>query len=156
MEKSELVTKVRSYFFEEELNESYSMYRVLIKIVGFLGLLAIIISLLGMLSMVVYTAETKAKEVSIRKVFGASLLNLNMLLSKEYLKLLVWAILFSAPVTAYLIYLVLPQLQYYSVSLTMWDILISTLILLGLGFVTVWSQTNKAALANPSDTLKSV
>lgn len=147
--------KLQARFFEDELNEGYHNYVILLKIVGFLGLMALSISLLGLLGMVVYTAETKAKEVSIRKVFGASLLNLNMLLSKEYLKLLVWAIFFSAPVTAYLIYLVLPQLQYYSVSLTMWDILISTLILLGLGFVTVWSQTNKAALANPAETLKS-
>lgn len=147
--------KLQARFFEDDLNEGYHNYVILLKIVGFLGLMAITISILGLLGMVVYTAETKAKEVSIRKVFGASLLNLNMLLSKEYLKLLVLAILFSAPVTAYLIYLVLPQLQYYSVSLTMWDILISTLVLLGLGFVTVWSQTNKAALANPAETLKS-
>jgi putative ABC transport system permease protein len=147
--------KLEASFFEDDLNEGYSSYVVLIKIVGFLGLMAITISILGLLGMVVYTAETKVKEVSIRKVFGASLFNLNLLLSKEYLKLLMWAILFSAPLTAYLIYLVLPRIQYYSVTLTVWDVVLSTLILLGLGVITVWSQTNKAALSNPAETLRS-
>jgi putative ABC transport system permease protein len=125
--------KLEADFFEEELNEGYSSYVVMIKIVGFLGLLAITISLLGMLGMVVYTSETKAKEVSIRKVMGATVYSLAFLLSKDYFKLMVWAILFAVPITTTIFYLLFPKIQYYSVSLTPWDILLSAAILLGLG-----------------------
>lgn len=147
--------KMQARFFEDELNEGYESYVTLLKIVGFLGLLAITISLLGLLGMVVYTAETKVKEVSIRKVLGASLVNLNVLLSKEYLKLMLWAIFISAPITAYLFQLVLPKMQHYSVSLTGWDVLFSTVLLLGLGVITITSQTYKTAQANPAETLRS-
>lgn len=147
--------KLTASFFEDDLNEGYSNYVVLLKMVGFLGLLAITISVLGLLGMVVYTAETKVKEISIRKVFGASLLNLNYLLSKEYLRLMAWAVAIGAPITAYLIYLVLPQMQYYSITVSVWDVIISTFILLALGVFTVWSQTNRAALSNPAETLRS-
>ena len=147
--------KLEADFFEEELNAGYSSYVVMIKIVGFLGLLAITISLLGMLGMVVYTSETKAKEVSIRKVMGATVYNLAFLLSKDYFKLMVWAILFAVPITTTIFYLLFPRLQYYSVSLTPWDVLLSAAILLGLGFVTIASQTHKTASANPADTLRS-
>jgi ABC-type antimicrobial peptide transport system permease subunit len=146
--------KLEARFFESELNEGYYTYIVLLKITGFLGLLAITISILGLLGMVVYTTETKVKEISIRKVLGATNLNLNVLLSKDYLKLMLWAILFAAPITAYLFHLVLPQIQYYSVSLTVWDILLSAVILLGLGFATITSQTYKTTRSNPAETLK--
>lgn len=146
--------KLEADFFEEELNEGYSSYVVMIKIFGFLGLLAITISLLGMLGMVVYTSETKAKEVSIRKVMGATVYNLAFLLSKDYLKLMVWAILFAVPITTTIFYLLFPKIQYYSVSLTVWDVLLSAMVLLGLGIATITSQTYKTALTNPADTLK--
>lgn len=146
--------KLLADFFEEELNEGYSSYIVMIKIVGFLGLLAITISLLGMLGMVVYTSETKAKEVSIRKVMGATVYSLALLLSKDYLKLMLWAILFAVPITTTLFYFLLPEIQYYSVSLTPWDVLFSAAILLGLGLTTIASQTYRTAQTNPAETLK--
>jgi putative ABC transport system permease protein len=146
--------KLEADFFEEELNDGYSNYIVMIKIVGFLGLLAITISLLGMLGMVVYTSETKAKEVSIRKVMGATVYSLALLLSKDYLKLMTWAILFAVPITTTLFYFLLPEIQYYSVSLTPWDVLLSAVILLGLGLATIASQTHKTASTNPADVLK--
>jgi ABC-type antimicrobial peptide transport system permease subunit len=147
--------KLAASFFEDDLNEGYNNYVVLLKIIGFLGLLALTISALGLLGMVVYTAETKVKEICIRKVFGASVLHLNFLLSKEYLKLILWAVGIGAPLTAYLIYQMLPRIQYYSTTVSVWDVVISTTILFGLALLTVWSQTNKAALANPAETLRS-
>lgn len=146
--------KLNASFFEDELNDGYHNYIILIKIVGYLGLLAITISLLGLLGMVVYTAETKAKEVSIRKVLGATVLNLTFLLSKDYMKLMLWAILFAVPATGFLLNLVLPKMQYYSIHVTFWDALLSTMVLLGLGLATITSQTYKTALSNPAEVLK--
>ena len=142
-------------FFEEGLNEAYESYRVLLKIVGFLGLLAITISLLGMLGMVVYTAETKTKEVGIRKVMGATAANIALLLSKDYLKMMGWAIAVAIPITAFLLNKLLPQIQYYSVQLNVWDVVLSTTMLLGLGLLIIASQTYRTAMTNPALTLRS-
>jgi putative ABC transport system permease protein len=146
--------KMEARFFEDDLNEGYSMYQTLLKIIGFLGLLALTISMLGMLGMVVYTSETRAKEVSIRKVMGATVPNLALLLSADYLKLMLWAIVFAIPITAYLFQLILPKIQYYSVTLNVWDVLISTTVLITIGLATITSQTYKTARINPAETLR--
>jgi putative ABC transport system permease protein len=142
-------------FFKDEINDSYQSYRVLLKIVGFLGLLAMTISLLGMLGMVVYTSETKTKEVGIRKVMGATAGNIAFLLSREYLQMMLIAIVVAIPVTAFILNLILPQIQYYSVSLSAGDVVISGFMLLSLGLVTIASQTYKTAMTNPATTLRS-
>jgi putative ABC transport system permease protein len=146
--------KLEARFFEDELNEAYQSYTVLLKIVGFLGLLAITISLLGMLGMVVYTSESRTKEVSIRKVLGASAVSIVLILSKDYLKMMGWAIVVALPLTIFVLSKMLEQLQYYSVQLSFWDVIASTLLLLGLGVITISSQTWKTAGANPAETLK--
>lgn len=142
-------------FFEDELNEAYSSYRSLLRIVGFMGLLAITISLLGMLGMVVYTAETRTKEAGIRKVMGASVYGIAMLLSKDYLKMMGWAMAVATPVTVFLIGQLIPQIQYYSAELSIWDVAISAVILSALGVLTIASQTYKVASINPATTLRS-
>lgn len=146
--------KFEGRYFEQDLQEGYDMYLTLIKIIGFLGLLAITISLLGMLGMVVYTAETRIKEVGIRKVMGASVSGITFMLSKDYLKLMLLAVLIGAPATAALISVMMPYIQYYSVSLNGWDVLVATLMLVGLGLATVASQTYRTALTNPAETLR--
>ena len=147
--------KFAGKYFEDELNDAYQTYQAVLKIVGFLGLLAITISLLGMLGMVVYTSETKTKEVSIRKVMGATVTSIAVLLSKDYLKMMGWAMLFSIPATAFLLSQLLPGIQYYSATLSVWDVVISALILIGLGLLTITSQTYKTAMTNPATTLRS-
>jgi hypothetical protein len=147
--------KFSGKYFEEELNEAYATYQIVLKIVGFLGLLAITISLLGMLGMVVYTSETKTKEVSIRKVMGATVASIAVLLSKDYLKMMGWAMAFAIPLTSFILYNLLPGIQYYSVSLSVWDVLISAVILIVLGLLTITSQTYKTAMTNPATTLRS-
>ena len=141
-------------FFDDEVNEAYSFYKVLLKMVGFLGLLALSISLLGLLGMVVYTSETKTKEVSIRKVMGASTSSIIVLLSKDYFKLMLWAAAFALPVTTLLLDEFLSNMQYYHVTINFWDVLLSLIILLIMGLATVGSQTYKTALTNPAETLK--
>lgn len=142
-------------FFNDELNEAYVSYRALLKIAGFLGLLAITISVLGLLGMVVYTSETRVKEVSIRKVLGASATTITILLSKDYLRLILWAILFALPVAFFVFEVVFSRIPGYQVNLTLPDMVLSAFALLALGLITITSQTYKTALANPADTLKS-
>jgi len=146
--------KFSARFFDDEINEAYDFYQSLLKIVGFLGLLAISISLLGLLGMVVYTSETKTKEVGIRKVMGASIISITVLLSKDYIKLMLWAAAFAIPVTWFLFDKYLSTMQYYRITINVWDVLISLFALLLLGLATTASQTYKTASTNPAETLK--
>jgi putative ABC transport system permease protein len=148
-------TKFKARYFDQELNEAFSTYKVLLKMVGFLGFLAMTISLLGMLGMVVYTSETKTKEVSIRKVMGASVAGIAILLSKDYMKMMAIAIIISIPLTIILLEKMLPSLQYYHADIAVSDVLISTAIFISLGVLTITSQTYRTARLNPADTLKS-
>jgi len=146
---------LQAKFFHDELDEAYGFYRVLLKIVGFLGLLAISISLLGMLGMVVYTSEQRTKEVGIRKVMGASTTGIAFLLSKDYARLMGWSFLFAIPLAVLISNRVLISLQYYSVRLNIWDVVISVVLLVSLGLFTIASQTFKTANTNPAETLRS-
>lgn len=145
--------KFEARFFDKEIRDSYDFYENLLKLIGFLGLLALSISLLGLLGMVVYTSEIKTKEVGIRKVMGASITNIIMLLSKDYLKLMLWATVFALPVATFGTTAML-SMQYYHVTLNVWDVLISLTILLVMGLGTIASQTFKTASTNPAETLR--
>ena len=146
--------KFKAAFFDDEIRDSYSFYKTYVKLVGYLGILAISISLLGLLGMVVYTSETRTKEVGIRKVMGATTASITLLLSKDYLKLLMWATLFAIPFSIWLADMIFPRLQAYYVTLNFWDVLISLAILLTMGLATIASQTFKTASTNPADTLR--
>jgi ABC-type antimicrobial peptide transport system permease subunit len=141
-------------FLNEDLNDRFLSYRYLLKMAGALGLLAITISVLGLLGMVIYTTQNRIKEISIRKVVGASVYSITILLSKEYVKLLSIAILFGIPMS-YLMYEgIFTNIPDYQADLRITDFLFGSLALLILGILTITSQTYKAALLNPAETLK--
>jgi len=146
--------KFEAHFFDDEMEWVYHFYWALLKLIGYLGLLAISISVLGLLGMVIYSTETRIKEVGIRKVFGASEANLTYLLSKDFAKLMLWAVGFAIPVCFYLYDDILSSMQYYRVTLNFFDILGGLVVFFLVGIVTISSQTRKAARANPIDALR--
>lgn len=146
--------KFHARFYEDEISDAYDSYRGLLQIFGYLGLLTISISLLGLLGMVVYTSETKTKEVGIRKVLGATTSSITALLSKDYLKLILWAVGIAIPVTFFLLDNILPRMQYYGVTPGVWDVILSLITLLIMGLATIVSQTFKTASTNPAETLR--
>jgi ABC-type antimicrobial peptide transport system permease subunit len=147
--------KFESKFFDKEIEEAYQATNSMTDIFSFMGFLAITVACLGLLGMVVYSTETRAKEVGVRKVMGASVQNLVYLLSKEYMKLMLIAALIAIPTSYFFFNFMLTMQQYYSVTVGSLDIIISLGLLLLIGAVTMASQTIKTALANPTDTLGS-
>jgi putative ABC transport system permease protein len=146
--------KFEARFFDDEIEEAYTTFDSLIKICGFLGLLAITISCLGLLGMVVYTAETRTKEIGVRKVMGASTLTIAVLLSKDYVKLMLIAAVIATPLTYIFFDKFLLGGQYYRIEIGAIEIVLSLLLMLLLGVGTILSQTVKASKANPVDTLR--
>jgi putative ABC transport system permease protein len=141
-------------FFSDEIADAYSFYFSMIKICGFLGALAITISCLGLLGMVVFTVENRTKEVGIRKVMGATSAGVTVLLSKDFLKLMAISIMIAVPLTYLFFEKLYLNMQYYRAQVGILDVVISVVILLFLGLVTILSQTLRAARTNPVDTLR--
>jgi putative ABC transport system permease protein len=150
------IDKIHTYefkFFDEQLANSQAIFGDVISIVGFIAILAVSIACLGLLGMATYTAETRLKEIGIRKVMGASIQSILLLLSKGFIILLGIAILIGAPI-AYFINNLWLQMFAYKVDFGITIFSASILIMLILGLLTVGSQTLRAALTSPSITLR--
>jgi putative ABC transport system permease protein len=143
----------RFRFYEEELKSTHAGIFDVVSIVGFLAFIAITIACLGMLGMATYTAERKKKEVGIRKVLGAKNLQLAIMLSQDYLKILAIAICLGAPLT-YLVNNAWLQIFPNRAEFGFSTIFLGALILLLLGLLTIGSQTISASKGNPVESLK--
>jgi putative ABC transport system permease protein len=142
------------YFTDEEYQKLYNNEQVIGKLSKAFAFLAIFISCLGLLGLAMFTAEQRVKEIGIRKVLGASLGSLFTLLSKEFLILVLIALLIATP----LAWLAMNKwLLNYSYHTTMdwWIFALSAVISIMIALVTVSFQSVKAALINPVKSLRS-
>ena len=124
------------------------------RLASFFASLAVFISCLGLFGLASYVAETRTKEVGVRKVLGASVLNLWGLLSKDFLVLVVIAFLLATPLAYYFGHRWLASYT-YRVEITWWVFIATGAGALVLTLVTVSYQSLKAALINPVKSLRS-
>lgn len=142
-------------FYSEQLEHAFAELKAAIKIAGTLAFLAITIASMGLLGMVVFTTETRLKEVSIRKVMGASVQGLLFLLGKGFLSLLGVATFISLPLTILFFEKVaFPELGNHA-PLSVMNMLLGVGVVLLIALVMILSQTFKAAQTNPAEILKS-
>jgi len=146
--------KFKAEFLSDQIRDAYSSYNEIMKLWGFMGLLAITIACLGLLGTVVFTIKNRVKEVSIRKVMGASSRSLVYLLSREFIILLAIAGVVTIPGVWFLMKLMLQEAQYYNAPIGALEAVISLAVVLSLGLTTIFSQTLKAANTNPVDNLR--
>lgn len=146
--------KLKAEFLSDKIRDAYSSYHQIIKIWGFMGMLAITIACIGLLGTVVFTIKNRLKEVGIRKVMGASSASLAYLLSRDFIVLLAISGIVTIPGVYLLMGWVLQEAQYYNAPIGSFEIIISLAVVLTLGLVTVFSQTLKAANTNPVINLK--
>ncbi|WP_310589886.1 ABC transporter permease [Larkinella soli] len=142
-------------FYDEAIEEAYSEFSAMIKIIGFLSFLAISIASMGLFGMVAFTTETRLKEISIRKVMGAGPGSLVFLLSRGFLVQLSLSALIALPVT-YLFFenVVLTHFPYHT-PVQVAELFIGLGAVLLIAFILIGSQTVKAARSNPAKVLKS-
>lgn len=139
---------------DEQLAETSSFLITFTRVFGFLGFIAASIACLGLLGMAVFNAETRTKEIGIRKAVGATVNQLIMILSKSFVKLIAIAGILGG-VLAYLVLqnLVLPEIHYH-VNVGLLEVLSALFILLSLALLAIGSQTWRAARANPVEALR--
>ena len=123
------------------------------KVVGFVSFLAIVISCLGLMGMVVFNVNTRLKEVSIRKVLGASNQLLVFILSRGFIKLLGLSVLLSLPLSYFINNLWLDFIA-YRVPIGLDVLLFGVMMVLLLGLLVIGSQTWRAANTNPAEILR--
>jgi len=140
-------------FYDDQLLQRYVFLQDMLKIFGLLAGFIIFIACLGLLGMASYTTERRTKEVGIRKVMGADVRSVVTLLSGDYVRLLIVATVIATPL-AWLLTSTLLQTFANRVDLTVWVFVAGIMPILALALLTIGSQTVKAALTNPVDTLR--
>jgi len=141
------------FFLDDSFDYQYREDERLSKIFSYFTFLAIFIACLGLFGLVSYTAEHRKKEVGIRKVLGASVVKVVLLLSKEFIKWIILANLIAWPI-AYLFMNKWLQNFAYQTNLGLDIFILSGIAALMITLITVGYQSVKSALANPVKSLK--
>jgi putative ABC transport system permease protein len=148
-----------NYPFEYQfLDESYDkMYRAeqrAGKLFNYFAGIAIITSCLGLFGLAAYTAEQKSKEISIRKVLGASVVSVTMLFSREFTRLVIVAMVLATPVAWYLMNKWLEDFA-YRIEVEWWVFVVAGATAFLIALLTISYQSIKTALSNPVNSLRS-
>ncbi|MHB8208351.1 ABC transporter permease [Mucilaginibacter sp.] len=141
-------------FSDQEYQKLYTSEQVVGSLANYFGFLAIFISCLGLLGLAMFTAEQRVKEIGIRKILGASVSSLFILLSSEFLMLIIAAILIGSPLAWYSMNIWLQGFAYrISIQWSVFAIASGVIVLVAL--LTVSFQTIRASLINPVKSLRS-
>ncbi|MEL6924114.1 MAG: FtsX-like permease family protein, partial [Bacteroidota bacterium] len=123
------------------------------RVFGLFSLLAIFIACMGLLGLVAYITQKRSKEIGVRKVLGASTANIISLLSKDFLKLVLIALVLAIPI-AWLAMNSWLQDFAYAIKLSWWIFAVAGLLSIGIAFLTISVQSIRAAMANPIKSLR--
>lgn len=140
-------------FSDQQYARLYQSEQVVSQLANFFALLAIFISCLGLLGLATFTAEQRTKEIGIRKVLGASVSSVVGLLVKDFLKLVLLAIVISSPLAWWTMHAWLQGFA-YRIDLAWWMFAWAGLLAIGIALLTVSFQSVKAALMNPVKSLR--
>ncbi|HEY5462188.1 MAG TPA: FtsX-like permease family protein [Hanamia sp.] len=141
-------------FYDETIKQMYEQERNLSLLINIATIIAILISCLGLFGLVTLTAYQRTKEIGIRKVLGASVAGIVQMFSKEYIRLIIAAMIIATPIAWWAMNKWLEKFA-YRIELKWWLFAIAGLIALGIALFTISFQTIKSAMANPVDSLRS-
>lgn len=140
-------------FLDEELYKQYKTEANSGKIFGLFAIIAIVIACVGLFGLAAYMAGLRTKEIGVRKVMGASVFSVVLLLSKDFTKLIIIALIIAVPVSWYFMSEWLTGFAYQT-TLSIDVFLISGFIALFIAWATVSYQSIRAAVINPVKSLK--
>ncbi len=140
-------------FLDEDVAQQYKREELWIRLVEYASIFAILIACSGLLGLTLQIIFLRTREIGIRRVLGASVRHIVLLINKEFLWLVLAANLIAWP-AAYLAMSAVLKNYAFRISLTPWVFLVSGFLALLMAVLTVSIQTFRAARTNPSDTLK--
>jgi ABC-type antimicrobial peptide transport system permease subunit len=140
-------------FFDETIARLYTEEQTTAKLVNTAVILAIFISCMGLFGLATFSARQRTKEIGIRKILGAGILDITSMLSIDFLKLIGIAIVIASPVAWYFTQRWLDDFA-YRISINAWIFVIAASFLIGIALLTISLQTIRAAAANPVKSLR--
>ena len=140
-------------FFDENIAKFYDGEQHISTLLSWATGLAIVISCMGLLGLVIYTTNQRTKEIGVRKVLGASLLQIVNLVSKDFLKLVLIAFVIAMPVGWWAGYKWLGNFAYHT-NISAWLFVAAGALMVLISIITISIQTLKAASANPIKSLR--
>lgn len=146
--------KFEYHFFDQTIAALYDKEQKTAKLMNTAMLIAIFISCMGLFGLAAFTAQQRIKEIGIRKVLGASAGGIVTMLSKDFLTLVLIAILISSPIAWYFMHQWLQDFA-YRVDISWWVFLVSGLGAMLIALVTICFQSIKVAFTNPINSLRS-
>lgn len=140
-------------FLDQDFQRNYEKEQIASGIVKYFTIIAILIACLGLFGLAAFSAEQRRKEIGIRKVLGATVANVTVLLSKDFIQPVLIAFVIASPLAWYVMDKWLSEFS-YRINVSWWAFMISGVSALLIAVVTVSSQAVKTALANPVVSLK--
>ena len=140
-------------FLDENFQKNYRAETRLSSIVLYFTIIAIIISCLGLFGLATFSAEQRTKEIGIRKVLGASVATIVGLLSKDFLKLIIIAIIIASPIAWFAMNKWLQEFA-YRVNISWTVFAVTTLVAVAITLFAISFQAIRAAIANPVRSLR--
>ncbi len=141
-------------FMDTDYQAMYESEQRVSSLSQYFAVIAIIISCLGLLGLTAYTAEKRSKEIGVRKVLGAGVWRIVLLLSGDFTRMVAMALLIGLPLSYYVGQQWLQGFA-FSVNLDIWYFVLAGTLMIAIAWLTVGFQTLKAARTNPVDTLRS-
>ena len=140
-------------FVDEEYAEKFAAEERVASLARVFTILAILISCLGLFGLASFVAEQRTKEIGVRKVLGATIRNLWMLLSKDFVKLVIIALIIATPIAFYMMSQWIQKFAYRT-EISWWIFVAAGFGALVITLLTVSFQSIKAALSNPTKSLR--
>ncbi len=141
------------FFLDDAFDKTYRSEAILGKLSSYFSVLAIVIACLGLFGLASFTTEQRTKEIGIRKVLGASLPSILLLVSKDFSKLVFFANLIAWPVSYFMMNRWLQEFAYRA-EMSVWLFAAAGVLSLLIAFVTTSVQAMKTAGLNPVTTLR--
>ncbi|WP_439584612.1 ABC transporter permease [Dyadobacter bucti] len=141
-------------FLDQRFGKLYAREQTQQLLFGIFAGIAIFISCMGLLGLSMFMAELRIKEIGVRKVLGASVTSLVIMLSNDFLKLVLIAIVIASPIAWYAMTNWLKDFAYHT-QVNWWVFALAGVISIGIALLTISFQSIKAALMNPVKSLKS-
>jgi putative ABC transport system permease protein len=142
------------YFLDDHYNDQYANDRLFGKAFGIFAGFAIFIACLGLLGMSLFATMQRTKEIGVRKVLGASVGNIVLLLSGDFIRLVLIAIVIASPVAWFIMHRWLQDFA-YRVDVAWWVFAVAGILAVAIALITISYQAIRAALANPVKSLRS-
>ena len=141
------------FFLDETFNQQYKSDMLFGKVFGVFAFLAILIACFGLLGLSAYNVLQRTKEIGIRKVLGASIQNILLMLSKDFLKLILVALVLAVPVGWFVMHEWLQDFA-YRIDIAWWVFAVAGIISLCIALLVISLQALKAAVENPVKSLR--